>query len=474
MQEENKGKNEFVKIRFDSKEELMDHICNVEKDEKQAEAMRLIFDESSKKHVFITGIAGTGKTTFIKRIRRFLPNYALLTNNDISALNIKGFTIRDFFSLKILAYHPKFKDGKFDNHTTVYLNKTERKVVKRLKFILIDDVSSVRADLLDKIAEILRIIRESDEPFGGVRMIFVGDLFQMPPTTNQKDPTLKDYDTIYFFSSKALMLSGFNVVTFDKVYRQKDEKFVNILSEIWNGGLSDESLFLLNSTGENENLPYKPIEIYSDGRDSYSINQCQIFNEKSKPVILYSREFGSIPEDVPFERPLCLKIGSRVVLTKGDEHHNAGDTGTVEKVSGHVFDPEIIGVYVIFDGEDKSSFIFKEYWYKAECVNKGSRIRLNYIGKAEQYPLKIGYAISVYRLYGMEFNSAYLYMSRSFEPWKLYLALSRCKYLDRICLKTKLTKDDVKFDDNIYRFYNDVKNNNGVFEPIPISELEPK
>lgn len=474
MQEENKGKNEFVKIRFDSKEELMDHICNVEKDEKQAEAMRLIFDESSKKHVFITGIAGTGKTTFIKRIRRFLPNYALLTNNDISALNIKGFTIRDFFSLKTLAYYPKFKDGKFDDRDTIYMDKTRKRVIKRLNYILIDDVSSVRADLLDKIAEILRVVRESDELFGGVRMIFVGDLFQMPPTANPKDPTLKSYDTFYFFSSKSLMASGFNVVTFEKVYRQKDEKFISILKEIKDGGLSKESLFLLNSTEDYNTLPEKTIEIYSDPRDSYGINEYCLRSEPSELMNFDYKGYGYIPKDLPFELFLYLKIGSRVVLTKGDEIHNAGATGTVEKISSNILDPSMVCIDVIFDGDDRPSSIYREYWYKAEYTIKKGKISLKDIGKAEQYPLKIGYAISVYRLYGMEFDSAYLYMGRSFEPWKLYLALSRCKYLDRICLKTQLTKDDVKFDDNIYRFYNDVKNNNGVFEPIPISELEPK
>lgn len=476
MQEENKGKNELVKINFSSKEELMDYICNVEKDEKQAEAMRMIFDESSNKHIFITGMTGTGKTTFIKRIKKFLENHIFLAYDTSSALNLGAASFRTFFQIKTLKYKSEFNNGRFFNYENINLDKTKIKVIRRLNFIIIDDISRYRADTLDRIAEIIRSIRNSNEPFGGVRLIMVGDLYQIPPFLylNEDDPIHKYYDTKNFFSSKALMASGFNVVTFDKIYRKNDEKIIEILKEIRIGKLSKKTEDKLNSLSCKEGEHEESIRICSYLDVSDFINNFYFNRFPSEPEFFDSVSDFEYIVDGPFHDELFVKIGSRVVITRNWYGFRAGSTGIIKHINDKY--PDFFESYaeVVLDESGECVNVYNEGWAEMGYRIKNGAIYPFRHNSIIQYPIMMGYSVSVFELYDMEFDSARLFMKVPFSGWRLYMAMSRCRSLDRVYIEGKVNRNDIVFDNEIHEFYKEIENKNGIFEPIPIYKLESK
>lgn len=474
MQEENKGKNELVKINFSSKEELMDYICNVEKDEKQAEAMRMIFDESSNKHIFITGMPGTGKTTFIKRIRKFLKNHISLAYNMASAFNFGSASFRTFFSIQSLKYYPEFNEEGFVNYDNINLGKIKTKVIRKLNYILIDDISRFRPDTLDKIAKIIRSVRNSNEPFGGVRLIMVGDLHQIQPILYYDDPVLKYYDTIYFFSSKALMASGFNVVTFDKIYRGNDDRIIGILKDMWNGELSEKSIDLLNLL--NNNTEYEEsIHIYPYSDISDMVNEKMFMNDPNKSSFFLSLSDYEGYAKGPFIEDLFIKIGPRFVITNSGDGYRAGDVGVVKYIKNEILSESFNGyVEMLLDKSSELVNVYKDGWSEFGYKVKGGVICPYRKNSVIQFPIKIGYGVSVFELYDMEFDSVNICMKFPFDFWKLYMSLSRCLSFDKTYIGGEIKYDDFKFDKDILDFYNKIKSNNGIFSPVSIQEIKSK
>lgn len=459
------------KMEFKSKKELVEYIHNVDNNRSQVVAMKYIFDKNSTGHIFITGWAGTGKSTFLKRILPFLGDYGVVAPTGIAALNIQGSTIHSYFSFNMVPYWPEFKNGKFKNHIELYLTKEKRAVIRKLKFLVIDEMSMVRADLLDRVAEALRMVRGSNEPFGGVRLIMMGDLSQLPPVLKDDDPMLTYYDTRFFFSSKALMASGFKVVIFDKVYRQKDPRFINILNDIRNGNLSKESEEILNTRVVGGNAPSNAIYICSTNSESSSINSSSLQRNMNPAFSFISYKEGDAPKDAPCEDILTVKVDARVVMTKNGPGYVNGSMGKVTKIVDDRSDPEKSYIEVLIDGKDKPSRIKRETWEKIKYTVAGGQILTYAVGKITQFPMRLGYSISAHKSQGMTLDSVILKMNKAFESGQVYTAISRCRSLEGLFLTSPILQKYIHIDDDINRFYRLSKENDGVFKPIPIKEI---
>lgn len=459
------------KMKFSSKKELVDYMYNEEKNVAQVRAMKFIFDKQSKGHIFITGWAGTGKSTFLKRILPFLGNYGVVAPTGIAALNVGGSTIHSYFSFNLDPYWPEFKNGMFNNHIELLLNKEKRNVIRNLKFLVIDEMSMVRADLLDRIAETLRIVRHSNEPFGGVRLIMMGDLSQLPPVLKGDDPMLTYYDTRFFFSSKSLMASGFDVVIFDKVYRQKDPKFINVLNDIREGKLSKESEEILATRVVTKKLPDNAIYICSTNQESSSINQSSLQRNLNPSFTFPSYKEGDAPKDAPCEDMLTVKTGARVVMTKNGTGYVNGSMGTVTNVSVDKKDPEKSYIEVMIDKADKPVKIRRETWDKIKYSVDRGQIITCVVGTITQFPMRLGYSISAHKSQGMTLDSVILKMNRAFESGQVYTAISRCKSLEGLYLTSPILQSYIHIDSDIQTFYDKVKDNDGKFEPIPVSRI---
>lgn len=459
------------RMKFPSKKALVDYMYNEEKNVAQVRAMKFIFDKESKGHIFITGWAGTGKSTFLKRILPFLGNYGVVAPTGIAALNVGGSTIHSYFSFNLDPYWPEFKNGRFKNHIELLLNKEKRNVIRNLKFLVIDEMSMVRADLLDRIAETLRIVRYSNEPFGGVRLIMMGDLSQLPPVLKGDDPMLTYYDTRFFFSSKSLMASGFDVVIFDKVYRQKDPKFINILNDIREGKLSKESEDILATRVVTKNFPDNAIYICSTNQESSSINQSSLQRNLNPSFTFPSYKEGDAPKDAPCEDMLTVKTGARVVMTKNGAGYVNGSMGTVTNVFVDREDPEKSYIEVMIDKSDKPVKIRRETWDKIKYSVDHGQIITYTVGTITQFPMRLGYSISAHKSQGMTLDSVILKMNRAFESGQVYTAISRCKSLEGLYLTSPILQSYIHIDDDIQLFYEKAKDNDGKFEPIPVSRI---
>lgn len=459
------------RMKFPSKKALVDYMYNEEKNVAQVRAMKFIFDKESKGHIFITGWAGTGKSTFLKRILPFLGNYGVVAPTGIAALNVGGSTIHSYFSFNLDPYWPEFKNGRFKNHIELLLNKEKRNVIRNLKFLVIDEMSMVRADLLDRIAETLRIVRYSNEPFGGVRLIMMGDLSQLPPVLKGDDPMLTYYDTRFFFSSKSLMASGFDVVIFDKVYRQKDPKFINILNDIREGKLSKESEDILATRVVTKNFPDNAIYICSTNQESSSINQSSLQRNLNPSFTFPSYKEGDAPKDAPCEDMLTVKTGARVVMTKNGTGYVNGSMGTVTNVYVDREDPEKSYIEVMIDKSDKPVKIRRETWDKIKYSVDHGQIITYTVGTITQFPMRLGYSISAHKSQGMTLDSVILKMNRAFESGQVYTAISRCKSLEGLFLTSPILQSYIHIDDDIQLFYEKAKDNDGKFEPIPVSRI---
>lgn len=452
----------------------------------QMEAVRKIF--RTNENLFITGKAGTGKSTFLRRLKPLLEKTCVVAPTGIAALNIEGVTIHSLFSFDVSPFIPKIEEGKFTDNANSFVKKDKYRTIANMETLIIDEVSMLRADLLDRIGSALRKIKNSDLPFGGVRIIMFGDLSQLPPVFRGDFNLYDYYDTKFFFSSKSLMASGYSVIEFKKVYRQNDEKFINSLNSIRDGSFTkeDEDLFRSRIVG-GDSIPSNSIYICSTNAESKSINDMNLAKVQG-----YEFEFEAImhdnyPKDAPCEQLLTLKIGARVIITKNGAGYVNGSLGVVTDVkyvpvldengepvrdykTNEVKQERVI--FVRIDGHDKDTKIPIETWSNMQyTVVYGELVGVE-LGSITQYPIRLGYSISAHKSQGMTLESDIIKMDRAFEPGQIYTAISRCKSLDGLYLTSMIDAKRVGMDPEVKKFWENVHENNGQIEPVPMEELE--
>ena len=408
------------------------------------------FVENTGRSIFLTGKAGTGKTTFLKTVvERSRKRSVVVAPTGVAAINAGGVTIHSFFQLPLSPYVPgtQVKD-KFD------FSKQKRKIIASLDLLIIDEISMVRSDLLDAIDSVLRRYRDHFQPFGGVQLLMIGDLGQLTPVVTPEDERLlkPHYDTPYFFGSKALAQTNYVTIQLTQVYRQQDITFVDLLNHIREGQPSPGDLALLNSRCQPAFIP-RPEEGYIR---LTTHNQLANFYNESELRKLPGRVFqykaeikGTFPDySYPTAEILQLKVGAQVMFVKNDptvrHRYYNGRIGTVTYV-----DPK--KVLVLCPGDEQAIDVEALEWENARyTLNPTTReIETDVQGTFTQFPLRLAWAITIHKSQGLTFDRAIIDANQSFAPGQVYVALSRCRSLEGLVLAAPIEPRSIINDERV-------------------------
>lgn len=408
--------------------------------------------------LFVTGRAGTGKTTLLRYVAESSQkNTVVVAPTGIAAINAGGVTIHSFFKLPFAPFIPSVIEAK-KLIAGQKMRAEFRSVIRSVDMIIIDEVSMLRADILDAIDVVLRHYRNSKFPFGGVQMVFFGDMYQLPPVcVNDEWFILKDYySTPYFFSAKVFEKQEIVCLELDKIFRQKDEDFVEILNQVRNNNISKENFNRLNDR-------YTPDFDLENNQDfvvltthnavSDDINESRLIDIDSKTFIFDAAIKGDFPEYLyPVEKQIVLKKGARVMFTANDHinperlYYN-GKMGTVVELEDN-------NVYVTCDGEDDPIQVNYETWENNTFSynRKENSVDVKTIGTFTQLPLRLAWAITIHKSQGLTFQKVAIDAANSFTSGQVYVALSRCTSLDGIVLLSPINSNSIMVDSRIQRF----------------------
>lgn len=435
----------------------------------------------TNKNVFLTGKAGTGKTTFLKKIKSISPKrMVVVAPTGVAAINAGGVTIHSFFQLPFSPFIPNynsvFSDSK--NGKSIYthkLNKNKIKLIQSLDLLIIDEISMVRADLLDAIDEVLRKYRYNDKAFGGVQLLMIGDLHQLAPVVKENEwHMVRDfYDSVFFFSSIALKKTDFVTVELKHIYRQSDEVFISLLGEIRENNVSQKSVELLNSRYKpdfnlNENEGY--ITLTTHNAFAQEINDKKLAQIQLRYKKFTAKVKNDFPEYMyPTENKLELKVGAQVMFVKNDSSYEKlyynGKIGSVTK-----FDNDSI---VVECENQEEIYVKTEIWENVRYIlnRETKEIEEEVVGSFEQYPLKLAWAITVHKSQGLTFEKAIIDVNAAFAFGQVYVALSRCKSLEGLVLISKIPNSAIKTDSTISKFNKNASENAPNIENLQNSKL---
>lgn len=424
----------------------------------------------SNRNIFLTGKAGTGKTTFLKYIKQNCPKQmAIVAPTGVAAINAGGVTIHSFFQLPLSPFIPEtkgtgFSDGSrqiSNKHSLISrlrFNSEKKKVIQQLELLIIDEVSMVRCDTLDAIDTVLRHIRHRpSEMFGGVQVLFIGDMLQLPPVIKDEEWKLlsEHYNGHYFFDSKVLQNEPPVYIEFNKIYRQSDEQFIGLLNQVRNNELDEDGFKLLESRFQPNFRRSKKngyIILTTHNNKASEINANELANLPSK---LFSYE-AEIQEEFsnrafPAEEILYLKVGAQVMFIRNDsadkgKRYFNGKIGIVSKL-------ETDKIFVKCDDDDEIE-VLKEKWENIRyTLNKNTRqLDSDVLGSFTQYPLRLAWAITIHKSQGLTFDKAIIDAGDSFAPGQVYVALSRCTNLEGIVLQSRVQSSRLFSDPRIAEF----------------------
>ena len=409
---------------------------------------------STDMHLFLTGKAGTGKTTFLLNLEKKLSKrMVVLAPTGIAAINAHGMTIHSFFQLPFTPYIPGYEFKKEQNYK---IGKNKLKLINSIDLLVIDEISMVRADLLDAVDTELRRIRKNERPFGGIQLLMIGDLQQLPPVVNDTTWAIlrQYYETPYFFSSKVLTKASFLTVELDKVYRQSDDYFLSILNKIRDGKNDAETLSEINCRYIPNFRPAREegyIQLMTHNEQVTTINnECldDLPGEKSHFGAVIK---GKFPESsFPTEQNLILKIGAQIMFVKNDVNKRF-----FNGMIGMIVD--ILEDKILVSPKGKHSTVIEvvpEEWTNVKyALDKETHEIVEVLeGTFTQYPVKLAWAITVHKSQGLTFDKVIIDVSSSFSHGQTYVALSRCKTLEGIVLSNPIPASAIISDNVIKKF----------------------
>lgn len=423
----------------------------IEINEKFKEALNAV---ETGKNIFITGRAGTGKSTLLKVIRDNLKqNYVVLAPTGVAAVNIGGQTIHSFFGFRPDITIEKVFRMKHPRNVDVYEN---------LEVLIIDEISMVRADLLDCVSAFLSMHGpKRGRVFGGVQLIFIGDLYQLPPIVTYKETEIfsEMYLSPYFFDARAFSETSFKIVELTKIYRQTEEEFVNILNAVRNKTVDDYLLSILN---KNVDLNFNPhpddgyIELVTVNSKAQEINYKRLQSLKGKMYSYEGEISGEFDErSYPAPHVLDLKVGAQVMLTNNDPYGRwfNGSIGVINKIKSNS-DGNSIFVKLengnIYDIESN-----KWEMYRFSFDRLSQKISSEVAGSFIQYPLMLSWAVTIHKSQGKTFNKVIVDMGNgAFAHGQTYVALSRCTTLSGLVLRVPIEKRHILLDTRVVTFLN--------------------
>lgn len=395
--------------------------------------------EKTDMSLFLTGKAGTGKTTFLREVVRYTKKKCIvLAPTGIAAVNAGAMTIHSFFQFGL----GPFVQGVIEPKSDFRINKSKLELIRHLQLLIIDEVSMVRADLMDHIDVELRRIRRNSKPFGGVQLLMIGDLQQLPPIAHGgEDELLRQYyKTLYFFSSAALKSMKYSCIELKNVYRQTDGHFIDILNHARNCTLTSQDISDLNARYIPGFSP-KPedgyIRLMTHNRQVDYINAAEMEKLDSKPYTFVAAVTGTFPEEsYPTADSLTLKKGAQVMFIKNDPERRFinGTLGEVKSIDKNSIAVRLAESGMVIDVEPME---WQNIRYQFDEESK--EISSKQIGRFKQYPLKAAWAITVHKSQGLTFDKAIIDVHAAFSPGQAYVALSRCRTLDGLVLSSPVS-----------------------------------
>ncbi|WP_042721401.1 helix-turn-helix domain-containing protein [Flavobacterium sp. B17] len=427
--------------------------------------------EHTNRSVFLTGKAGTGKTTFLNDfVKRTRKKHIVVAPTGIAAINAGGVTIHSMFGLPLRTFLPTTDriDTSMANNIADLMphfkyRKDKLKLLREVEIIIIDEVSMLRADVLDMMDFSLRFIRRNNQRFGGVQMLFIGDLYQLPPVVRDEHILKICYNSPFFFDSHAIKEIPLITIELTKVYRQSDEDFLAILNAIRDGDVANIDFEHLNERydphfdmGEE---PY--VYLCSHNKMADDINQEKLDELKVSPKTYEAKLFGEFRENqFPNEQFLDLKIGAQIMFIRndisGEKKYFNGKLGEISALDENE-------IKVILDGSEREITVKREVWeQKKYFLDTDKNIKEEVLGSFEQFPIKLAWAVTIHKSQGLTFDRVIIDAGKSFTAGQVYVALSRCRTLEGIVLKSKITPEVIFKDNRILHFHSDTVANDKV------------
>lgn len=427
------------------------------------------FVNQTNKHLFLTGKAGTGKTTFLKHIKEnTFKRLAVVAPTGVAAINAGGVTIHSFFQLPFGPFIPSEKEvwgeygGEINNRSTllknIRLQRSKRKVIQELDVLIIDEISMVRADLLDAVDTVMRFVRKQPlVPFGGVQMVYIGDLFQLPPVAKREEWELLNeyYKSPFFFDAQVLQYVPPLFIELKKIYRQKDDVFINILNNIRNNCCTAHDLEVLHHHYDPDFLPAKEdnyITLCSHNYKADEINERELKKLPGKVYTYDAKITGEFYErSYPVEKQLHLKQGAQIMFIKNDKgeirRFYNGKIGTVIKI-------EREKIVVTFPNEEGELELEQEKWQNVRYNYSSDKDKLEEeeLGTFTQYPIRLAWAITIHKSQGLTFEKAIIDAGASFAPGQVYVSLSRLTSLQGLILKSRILPNCISTDSRVVDF----------------------
>jgi hypothetical protein len=428
------------------------------------------FVNQTSQHIFLTGKAGTGKTTFLRYIREHCyKKMAVVAPTGVAAINAGGVTIHSFFQLPFGTFLPTARTVWGGDNQNIYnqnqllaklrLSREKRTLIRELDLLIIDEISMVRADVMDAIDTVLRWIRNSNEVFGGVQLVFIGDMFQLPPVVRNQEWDLmaEHYSSPFFFDALSVKRAQPLYIELKKIYRQRDAAFISVLNNIRNNTCSFEDIELLQRYYRPHfDVPHDQgyITLTSHNYKADAINQQELEKLPAPLFRIEANVIDDFPEHAyPVDRVMYLREGAQVMFIKNDKgekrRYYNGKIGRIERIEKNGAE-----IWVSFPGENDQLQVERETWknIKYHYDNDDDEIKEEELGSFQQFPLRLAWAVTIHKSQGLTFDKAIVDAGQSFAAGQVYVALSRLTSLDGLVLRSRIDPDRIMTDERILDF----------------------
>ena len=434
------------------------------------------FLHSTSCNIFLTGKAGTGKTTFLKNLRKTCPKRMVIAApTGVAAINAGGVTLHSFFQMPFGPFVPGSEA--YNQIGQRRFNREKINIIKSLDLLIIDEISMVRADVLDGVDAVLRRYRRSNLPFGGVQLLMIGDLHQLAPVVKDNDWQILQqyYDSAYFFSSNSLSQTELLSIELRHIYRQTDSRFIDLLNSVRDNALGKADLAALNRRYDPGFIPDDDkgyITLCTHNRKADAINTAKLGAIKSKTYCFEAEIDGDFPEHTyPTQATLVLKAGAQVMFMRNDPSPEKlffnGKIGSITRIKGNE-------IWVKCPDDHNLIIVEPTSWDNIEYKldQQSGEIKENKIGTFNQYPLKLAWAITIHKSQGLTFDRAVIDAQAAFAHGQVYVALSRCRTLEGMVLSSPISVRSIRTDPEVLHFSGNTQRNPPTLEKLESAKIQ--